>query len=295
MENILEIKNLCKNYKNFEIKDINLNLKNGYIMGLVGQNGVGKSTIIKLIMNLIKKSSGEVKIFGLDNIKNEIEIKERIGFVYDELHFYDMMNAKELEFIISKFYKKWDKNKYFNLINNFNIDKNLKIKDMSKGMKMKLQLAQALSHNADLIIMDEPTSGLDPIFRKEILEILQEIMENNNKAILFSTHIISDLEKIADYITFIDNGSLILTDEIENIYENFNIFRLNIDNFNENKSIISNNSISYKENKLGVEGLINTSNLKYIENIKNIIIERPTLEDIMYYLSRRDKNETVIY
>ena len=171
MSKILEITNLRKDYKKFSLKDISFSLERGYIMGFIGPNGAGKSTTIKLIMNLINKNSGEIKIFGMDNEKNDTDIKQKIGFVYDENHFYEDLSIKTLHMIIAPVYKKWDKKKFNNYLSDFDLDPSKKIKQLSKGMKMKFSLAVALSHDAELIIMDEPTSGLDPVFRSEILEM----------------------------------------------------------------------------------------------------------------------------
>ncbi|EET84215.1 ABC transporter related protein [Clostridium carboxidivorans P7] len=185
MSNILEIKNLRKEYKGFTLDNINFNLPKGFIMGFIGPNGAGKSTTIKLIMNLIKKNSGEIKIFGLDNIKNEKDIKQKIGFVYDENYFYEELTLTEMKNLIAPFYKNWNNAAFNKYMSDFNLPEKKKVKELSKGMKMKFSLAIALSHKAELIIMDEPTSGLDPIFRSEMLDILYSIIQDENKGILF--------------------------------------------------------------------------------------------------------------
>lgn len=208
MENILEIKNLCKNYNNFKLDNINFNLEKGYIMGFIGPNGAGKTTTIKLIMNLIEKPSGEIKIFGLDNIRNEKEVKNRTGFVYDDCNYYENLSLIDNGKIISDFYDKWSWNEFNKYLGMFKLNNKQKIKELSKGMKVKFALAVALSHDAEFLIMDEPTAGLDPIFRQEIVNILQEYMEDGKRSILFSTHILSDIEKMADYITFINEGKI---------------------------------------------------------------------------------------
>lgn len=171
MSNILEVKNLRKEYKDFTLDDVSFSLEKGFIMGFIGPNGAGKSTTIKLIMNLIKNDGGSIKILGLDNIANEKEAKEKIGFVYDENYFYEELNLTEMKNIIAPFYKNWDERAYQKYIKDFNLPAKKKIKELSKGMKMKFSLAMALSHGAELILMDEPTSGLDPVFRSEILDI----------------------------------------------------------------------------------------------------------------------------
>lgn len=287
MQNILQIKNLNKNYKDFSLENVNFKLKRGYIMGLIGSNGSGKSTTIRLIMNLVKKDSGEIKIFEHDNIKYEKEIKEKIGFVYDETYTYEDLKLIQMKDIISRFYKGWD-NKIFNkYMSDFNLPKDKKIKELSKGMKIKYSLAIALSHNAEFIIMDEPTSGLDPVFRSELLDILRSIIQDENKGILFSTHITTDLEKIADYITFINNGKLVFSENKDTILEKYKIIK-------GGKSILTENNkgkfIGIKENKFGFEALTDDE-LKIKKDFGNdIISEKASLEDIMVYTARGYRN-----
>ncbi|QCX33113.1 ABC transporter ATP-binding protein [Caloramator sp. E03] len=285
MENILEIKNLRKNFKDFSLKDISFSLPKGFIMGFIGPNGAGKSTTIKLIMNLLKKDSGEIKVFGLDNIKNEIEIKDRIGFVFDENLFYEELTALEIKKIIKPLYRRWDEDSFLKYIKDFNLPLNKKIKDFSKGMKMKLSLSVALSHNAEMLIMDEPTSGLDPIVRSELLDILSYIIQDENKGVLFSTHITSDLEKIADYITLINNGEILFSLEKDIIMDNYAVVKGDKQLLKED---IKKDFIGIKCNSFGFEGLV--KNKKVIKNAlkENIIIEKPSLDDIMLYYIRRE-------
>src|SRR6056297_3152098 len=179
---ILEIMNLKKEFEGFTLKDISLTLDRGFIMGFIGPNGAGKSTTIKLIMNLINKDGGEIKLFGKDNIKNEIEVKNKIGFVLDENHFYEDLTLTEMKNIVAPFYKRWNENAFDNYLKDFDLPSKKKIKELSKGMKMKFSLAIALSHNAELLIMDEPTSGLDPVIRSELLDILSDLMQDENKS-----------------------------------------------------------------------------------------------------------------
>ena len=173
MSNTLEISNLCKDYGDFRLDNVSFSLPTGYIMGLIGPNGAGKTTIIKTIMNLIIKQSGEIKIFGKDHRKYEVEVKKRIGFVYDTPNYYQHLNLKQLKNTIAPFYEKWDEAAFNNLIDHFNLPLNKTIKKFSKGMAMKSSIAIALSHHADFIITDEPTSGLDPVVRRELLDFLR--------------------------------------------------------------------------------------------------------------------------
>lgn len=287
MDNILEVKNITKKYKDFTLDNVSFQLEKGYIMGFIGPNGAGKSTTIKLIMNLVKKNSGEIKIFGLDNIKNEKEVKQKIGFVYDENYFYEELNLQQMKNIIAPFYKNWNEKDFNKYIHEFDLPKNKKIKELSKGMKMKYSLAIALSHGADLIIMDEPTSGLDPIFRSEILDILYSIIQDENKGIFFSTHITTDLEKVADYITFLNKGKIVFSGTKDDILQSYSIVK-------GDKLLLDRDTkkefIGVKENSFGFEALTNnTEKVKTIFN-NNVLIERATLDDIMVYTVRGHEN-----
>ncbi len=287
MSKILEISNLRKEYNKFLLKDISFSLERGYIMGFIGPNGAGKSTTIKLIMNLINKDSGKIKIFDMDNEKYDTDIKQKIGFVYDENYFYVDLSIKTLHRIIAPVYKKWDSKKFNNYLSDFDLDPNKKIKQLSKGMKMKFSLAVALSHDAELIIMDEPTSGLDPVFRSEILEILSDIIQDERKSVLFSTHITSDLERIADYITFINDGEIVLSCPKYDILENYKIVK-------GKKSLLDNNikriAENYRENSFNFEALV--SNINKIDKAvrDELTIEKPTLDDIMIFTARGEKS-----
>lgn len=286
MESILEIKNVNKAFKGFQLKNIDFHLEKGYIMGFIGPNGAGKTTTIKLIMNLMKKDSGTIKIFGLDNIKDEKSIKDRIGFVYDENYFYDNLSLIEMKKIIAPFYSSWDDKIFHNYMDRFNLTSKKKIKELSKGMKMKFSLALALSHNAEFIIMDEPTSGLDPIFRNELLEILSEIIQDENKGILFSTHITTDLDKIADYITFINDGEIVFSKQKDSLLENYGVVKGSKELLDKD---IKKEFIGIKENHFGFEAL--TNDIKKASKIFKdyALIEKPTLEDIMLYTVRGTK------
>lgn len=280
MNSILEVKNLRKEYREFTLKDVSFNLERGYIMGFIGPNGAGKSTTIKLIMNLIRKNSGTIKIFGMDNILHEREVKEKIGFVYDENYFYEEVTLEEMKNIIAPFYKQWSSSTYEKYIKEFNLPRKKKIKELSKGMKMKFSLAIALSHNAELIIMDEPTSGLDPVFRSEMLDILYAIMQDENKGVFFSTHITTDLEKVADYITFINNGEIIFSELKDSIMENYGIVK-------GGKGLLDRDTkeefVGLREGSYGFEGL--TNNVDRVRKLfkNNILIEKPSLDDILVY------------
>ncbi|MGN7400276.1 ABC transporter ATP-binding protein [Cytobacillus praedii] len=292
MNKILEITNLSKNYKDFSLKGINISLEKGYIMGFIGPNGSGKSTTIKLIMNLIKKDSGRINIFGLDNEENNLSIKERVGFVYDENHFYEELSVKEMKDVVSPFYTRWDEKIFKRYVKDFQLPLEKKIKHLSKGMKMKFSLAIALSHHADLLIMDEPTSGLDPLIRSELLDVLQSQMQDENKSIFFSTHITSDLDKIADYITLIHNGQIILSKTKDDLLEEHCIVKGNKEQLNNNSH---GNIIGLKQNDFGFEALCKNKKDVIKQYDDSLIIEKPTLEDIMVFYTRRSDHHVSSY
>ena len=285
MENVLEIKNISKNYKGFSLKDVSFNIPKGFVMGLIGPNGAGKTTTIKAIMNLINLDSGEIYIFGEDIKKNEISIKDRIGFVYDDCCAFEDFTIRENKKIISKFYSKWDEEKFKYYLEKFALNENKKLKQLSKGQKMRFSLALALSHKAELLILDEPTSGLDPVFRSELLDILFEIIGEEEVSILYSTHITTDLEKLADYITFINNGKIEFSKEKDILLGEYFIVKGALDILNKD---LEKELIGLRKTRYNFEGLTNNMrNLKELFGDK-IIFEKATLDDIVVYYSKKD-------
>ncbi|MEC1375467.1 ABC transporter ATP-binding protein [Heyndrickxia oleronia] len=283
MENVIEIKNVHKSFEGFQLKDLTLTVKKGFVTGFIGGNGVGKSTTIKLIMNLLQPDSGTISVFGLNYKEHEKEIKQRIGFVYDENVFYDHLSLAEMKEIVKRSYVNWDDQLFNDYVKIFNLPLTKKIKSFSKGMMMKASLSIALSHHAELIIMDEPTSGLDPIFRRELLDILHQLMQDGNKTIFFSTHITTDLDTIADYITFIHQGEHIFTKELYQIEEEYAIVKGGLDLLDRETE---KEFISIRKSNYGFEAL--TANKVRTEEVfgEMVLIEKPTLEDIMYYTKK---------
>ena len=210
-ENAIEIKNVTKKYDGFTLDNISFDVPRGSIMGFIGQNGAGKTTTIRSLLNIIPINAGEIRLLGMDHIQHEQEIKERIAVVFDELPFHDIFNAKEMGKIFRGLYAKWDDKVYEGYLERFQLPQKKKIGQFSKGMKMKLQIACALSHDAELLVMDEATTGLDPVVRSEILDIFLEYLQDETHSILMSSHITSDLEKIADSVTFIDRGKILVS------------------------------------------------------------------------------------
>lgn len=281
-ENIIEINSLTKKYQNFALNNISLNVPRGCIMGLIGENGAGKSTLIKLMLNLIKRDSGEIKIFGMDNLKNNIEIKQKIGVVLDDTNFPETMKLKNISAVMKNIYKEWNNDTFFNYAKRFGLKENITLKQFSKGMKMKTMIAAALSHNPELLILDEATSGLDPIVRDEILDVFLEFIQNENKSILISSHITSDLEKISDYISFIHNGEILFTEPKDELPFRYRIIKCGADEFSriDKKAVVG-----YRKNQFGVEALVisGKTDISSLESVK------PSIEDIMLYIVRGER------
>lgn len=275
--NALEIKNISKTYKNFKLDDISFVLPCGHIMGLIGENGAGKSTIINCILDIIEKDSGSISVLGQKNDKNNVSLKENIGVVLDASDVYDNYTVKQVENIMKDVYKQWNHEVYDYYIQKFALPLNKMIKDFSRGMKMKMAITIALSHQPKLLILDEATSGLDPIMRNEILDVFMEFVQDENHAILLSSHISSDLEKIADYITFIHEGKLILsTSKDELIYE-YGLMKCRNDEFDK---IEKEDIIRYRIKTYEVEILVKDRE-KMAKKYPNCIVDPTKLDDIM--------------
>lgn len=281
MNNVLEINNITKDYKKFKIDNISFNLPKGYIMGFIGANGAGKTTTIKLILNMIKRDSGEIKVFGLDNIREEERIKEQIGVVFDECYYLEDWTLNDVEKAVSMFYKNWNNSIYEKYLKEFNLARDKKVKDLSRGMRMKLMIAVAFSHEAKLLILDEPTSGLDPVARDEFLDILRDYIEDEEKSVIFSSHITSDIEKIADYITYINNGKIIFTGEKDEFLEKYCIIKGGKEDITESQK---KEIIGLRIHSTGFEGLIELK--KAVGFSSKVIIEKASLDEIMIYMNK---------
>ena len=281
MNNVLEINNITKDYKKFKIDNISFNLPKGYIMGFIGANGAGKTTTIKLILNMIKRDSGEIKVFGLDNIREEERIKEQIGVVFDECYYLEDWTLNDVEKAVSMFYKNWNSSIYEKYLKEFNLARDNKVKDLSIGMRMKLMIAVSFSHEAKLLILDEPTSGLDPVARDEFLDILRDYIEDEEKSVIFSSHITSDIEKIADYITYINNGKIIFTGEKDEFLEKYCIIKGGKEDITESQK---KEIIGLRIHSTGFEGLIELK--KAVGFSSKVIIEKASLDEIMIYMNK---------
>ncbi len=251
--NAIEIKDLCKSYSGFSLDHLNLELPNGCIMGLIGENGAGKSTTIKLILEMVRRDSGTVTLLGRDNRENIRLLKEDIGVVLDEVGVPSCLTAKQVGKIMKNTFKNWDEYAYSEYLRKMSVPDDRQFKDFSRGMKMKLGIAIALSHNAKLLLLDEATSGLDPVVRDEILDVFSEFTRDEDHAILISSHIVSDLEKICDYIAFLHQGKLLLCEEKDLLKEQYAVIHCTSEQIARiDPSVI----IGKKENAYGVEAIV---------------------------------------
>lgn len=280
MANVIDLKHVTKKFKGFSIEDLNLQVKQGFVTGFIGANGAGKSTTIKMMMNLLKPDTGDVKIFGSDYKTHEEAIKERIGFVQDGNVFHEGLNLKDIKRIVAPAYNQWDNALFYQYVEQFNLPLNKAIRKFSKGMQMKASLAIALSHHPELIIMDEPTAGLDPIFRRELLGLLRELMIDSQRTIFFSTHITTDLDRMADYIAFIQNGELIFNQSTHEVAEKYALVKGGKDLLDRDTEKAF---IDVYRAPTGFEAL--TDRIGEVQQIFGdaVVIEKASLEDIMYY------------
>ena len=287
MENILEVYNLNKTYTDFSLSNISFALPEDCITGFIGVNGAGKTTTIRSILDVVKRDSGKIKIFGKDFDGNEKELKNRIGVVFDDSYFYEELSMAEMKSIIAPSYDNWCEEDYQQNMKRFNLNPKQRIDTLSKGMKMKFALALALSHKAEFLIMDEPTSGLDPLIRSQILDILTEYMKKWGRGVFFSTHITSDLEKTADYIVMIYEGKIILTGIKDELLEEHAIIRGKTELLDmESEKILR----GIKINRYGFEGMTSDKNKAFEIFGKEVVYDKATLEDILLFYTRGDEN-----
>ena len=291
MNSTLILKNVNKKYEksNFAIKDISFSIPEGSIVGFIGENGAGKSTTMNCILNVIRRDSGTIEIFGREMTDEDIDIRENIGVVYDSNNFPEYLTAKQLADILGRIYSKWDDFCFEQFLRRFGLPESQKIKTYSRGMSMKLAIAVALSHDSKLLILDEATSGLDPIMRDEILDVLLEFVKQENHSILLSSHITSDLEKIADYIVFIHNGEIILNKTKDELIYEYGVIRCSENDFH---NILSEDILSSMKKDYQIDVLI--KNRKLIEKkYKNLIVDSVSLDEIMLLLVKGEQNARI--
>lgn len=280
--NVVSISEVSKNYKAFKLDNISFDIPKGYITGFIGPNGSGKTTTIKILLSLIKSEGGDVVIFN-ERLQNLTHLK-RIGVILDNPFFSKDWTISDVEKAVSPFYDHWNSSMFQDYLTRFKIDKDLKVSELSRGMSIKLSFAVALSHQPDFLILDEPTSGLDPVAREEICEILQDFVSDENKSVLFSTHITSDLESVADYIVFILNGKIIYTGSKDDLLESYVLIKGGLEELNQ---INQKDFIGIKKSQMGFEAAIQKNQIR---NESAFLIEPITLEQLIIFFNRGENN-----
>lgn len=281
----IKITGLCKQYEKFRLNNVSMSLDYGYIMGFIGRNGAGKTTTLKSMLNLVHADGGEVEICGKNFRENEFECKQKIGLVLGGVDYYPKSKLKSITKVTKRFFSEWDESEYERCIKRFELDEDKRVDQLSAGMRVKYSLALALSHNAQLLILDEPTSGLDPVSRDDLLELFQELIEDGKHSILFSTHITSDLEKCADFITYIKDGEILDSCEKDDFIGKYRLVKGTKDQLTP---AINNVLIGSREHKYGFEALIKSENASIAQGLEMSV---PDLETIMVHIERKDKNE----
>ena len=286
---VIELRNVKKDYGDFVLDNISFSVPTGSVCGFIGQNGAGKTTTIQIILDAIKRDGGEVYVFGKNIDEGMAELKEDIGVVFDEMGFHDFLTPKQINTVMKNIYKNWDEDAFFGYLKRFSLPAKKECGKFSRGMRMKLQIATAMSHKAKLLIMDEPTSGLDPIVRNEIIQIFREFVIDEEHSILLSSHITSDLEKIADEVVFIDAGKVILSGNKDEIIENHGILRCRKDDVGKiSRSLIVDTDVS----SMGAEILVNDKKAAS-KLYPEMVIDDAGLEQIMIHYVNSSKANAV--
>ncbi len=277
---LLAVENLCKKYEAFALKNVSFTLDQGYIMGFIGRNGAGKTTTLKSMLNLVHPDSGNVTVFGESFAKNELKFKQKIALMLGGVAYYPKNKVGAIAGVVKRFYDEWDDAVFAKYLKRFDLNPDKKVDELSAGMKIKFALALALSHNARLLILDEPTSGLDPVSRDDLLELFQELIEEGDKSILFSTQITSDLEKCADFITYIRNGEIVTSADKDDFLNSYRIVKGTSGQFAEARSKL----VGYKKNAFGFSGLARTADLP-----AGLEVDAADIESIMIYFERETR------
>lgn len=280
----IEISGLSKKFERFQLKNIDLTVPGGSIMGLIGENGAGKTTTIKLLLNQLHADSGEIRILGLDHKKEEKVIKNEVGVVFDESYFHENIKPTQISRVMSHIYTQWDESLFTDYLNRFQVPADKVTKELSRGTKMKLSIATALAHHPKLLILDEATSGLDPVIRNEILDLLLEFIQDEDHSVLLSSHITGDLEKIADYITFLHNGEVVFSESKDDLLYDYGLLLCGAEDF---KTVDAGDIIGHRKNRFGHEILIkNKEQAKH--KYKGFTIDSVSLEEIMLFYIREE-------
>ena len=284
---ILEVRDLCKRYPGFQLADVSFTLPRGYIMGLIGPNGAGKTTTLKLILGALHRDGGTIRAFGLDPAREGAALRSRIGFVHDEPRFYRQLTLAQNAALVARFYRTWGDEEFRRLAVAFELPLDKRFGDLSHGNKTKFALALALSHRAELVVLDEPTSGLDPVFRRDLLDTLTELLQNERASILFSTHITSDLERIADYITLIQDGRIVFSEAKDEILERWALVKGGLEQL---ESLPPNYFRGLHRGAHGFEALTDDATAARRQLGDSVVIDRATLDDVVLYTTGSDSD-----
>lgn len=282
MADLLRLAHVSRRFSGFALEDVSFSLPEGYIMGLVGPNGSGKTTTIKIIMNMVARDAGSTAVDGLDSVRDEAEVKKRIGYVSDELIFMEDWKTADVANGLSIYFETFDRAAFETYLRRFELPAGKKIKTFSRGMKTRLMLAAALSRQTRLLVLDEPTSGLDPVIRSELLDILQEYIADGAHSVLFSTHITADLEKVADYVTFLHKGKLVFSRSMEDLLETYRLVKGGEEDLSDS---LRKSLVGLRRGRLGFEGLALAQRLPH-PLPAGMLCERPSLDDIIVYHTR---------
>lgn len=282
---LLEVNNICKSFDTFKLKNVSFTIEPGYIVGFIGRNGAGKTTTIKSILNITKPDEGSVKFMGMDMKEHENECKQQLGIVLGEFNYYPDKRLCAIAKVVGRFYSNWDEKVYKNYVKLFSIDEKKRVKELSTGMKVKFALALALSHDAKLLILDEPTSGLDPVSRDELMEIFRSIVSDGERSILFSTHITSDLDKVADYMVYIKQGEVVMNGDRESVINGFRLVQGSREALTDS---IRDMLIGYRENAFGFTGLIREEDIGKAHGLQ---FAKADIESIMLYTEEMSYKE----
>lgn len=277
MDYSLQVEHLCKSYDGFALQDVSFALPKGSVMGFIGENGAGKTTVIKAILGMIRRESGTIRLFGKEQSGDMLDAKQEIGVVFDGSNFHDPIRPVDIAAMMGKIYKNWDDALFQKYLAEFKIPAGKQFKEFSRGMKMKLSIATAISHHPKLLILDEATSGLDPIVRDEILDVFFDLIQDEERSILMSSHITSDLEKIADYITFIHEGHILLCEEKDRMLEDYRIIKCSRE---QAAAVAKEDIVRRRDNGFGCELMMKVGTA---QNYRGLLMERPSLEDIMLF------------
>lgn len=284
---VLEVLHVTKAYEGFTLRDISFSLPCGYIMGLIGHNGAGKTTLLSLVLNLVTLDAGEIRVFGLDHRREEVAVRSRIGFVHEVPAFYGSLSVGKAASVVGRFYPTWDEAMFGEMAAEFGLPLEKRLGRLSQGMRTRFALAVALSHGAELLLLDEPSSGLDPAFRRDLLERLSGIIQGGRTSVLFSTHITSDLDRIADYVTFLRQGEMVFSTTREAVQERWFLVKGTPELLTPAARKLMTGVVM---GEYGFTGLTDrVDHLKTLVGEGSILVESATLEDVVYYAGRTGK------